>query len=159
MSFINLPNFSSERPIKVLVAVDVSGSFVVTSPEQLSQYKIYLSQIVENLSGKRAHVMALAWDTRIQCVMDYHEKNLVDLVDYIDHATQHGGRGTDLDAVFEYDSITGFDADFVIIFSDGQFSDYPLKMNAHRTILILIDSPYNSATYALPYPQLSVIKH
>ena len=89
MNSVNIPVSSSEKAIKVLVAVDVSGSFVVTSPEQLSQYKIYLSQIVENLSGKRAHVMALVWDTQIQCVMDYHEKNLVDLVDYIDHATQH----------------------------------------------------------------------
>ena len=122
MNSVNIPVSSSEKAIKVLVAVDVSGSFVVTSPEQLSQYKIYLSQIVENLSGKRAHVMALAWDTQIQCVMDYHEKNLVDLVDYIDHATQHWGRGTDLDAVFEYDSITGFDADFVIIFTDTPHS-------------------------------------
>lgn len=159
MSLINLPTLSSESPIKVLVAVDVSGSFVVTSPEQLSQYKIYLSQIVKNLSGKRAHVIALAWDTHVQCVMDYHEKNLVDLVDYIDYATQHGGGGTDLDIVFEYDSITGFDADFVIIFSDGHFDNNSLKLNAHRTILILIDSPYNAGTYAFPYPQLSVIKN
>jgi site-specific DNA-adenine methylase len=146
MKLANLPNLNIKPKMKILIALDVSGS-IMWNINFNKIYRYYLSQITEQIYNFDIEVKVISFDHSILNVKNYNFKNILELVDYNYHIKKTIGRGTDIKEIYKYNLNSNFNADKIIVMSDGYFYPYPSNEDFKNTHFVIISEEYNDPVF------------
>ncbi len=146
MKLANLPNLNIKPNMKILIALDVSGS-IMSNINFNKIYRYYLSQITEQIYNFDIEVKVLAFDHSILNIKNYNFKNILELVDYNYHIKKTIGRGTDIKEIYKYNLNSNFNADKIIVMSDGYFYPYSSNEDFKNTHFVIISEEYNDPVF------------
>lgn len=139
--FENLPAIQKDGPVKIIVGLDFSGS-IASDPFFRQMYRFYLSQLTGQLMYKDVVLKAFGWDTCLFKELSFDNKNILDLPLYSDHvfSSNYGRGGSNLEAVYEYNISSNFNADCIINLTDGAVN-YPEKImeDVNQNIIVVIN--------------------
>lgn len=137
MKLEDFPSLNVKPETKILIALDISSSVMCDINFQ-KIYRYYLSQITEQIYNTNSKVKVLAFDTKILKKRDYEYENILDLVDFHYHVKKIYGGGTDLEAVYKYNTESNFNADYIVIMTDGYLNVYDYKDKSENCHFVII---------------------
>lgn len=137
MKLEDFPALNLKPETKILIALDISSSVMCDIKFQ-KIYRYYLSQITEQIYNTNTKVKILAFDTEILKTRDYEYKNILDLVDFHYHVKKIYGGGTELDPVYKYNIESNFNADHIVIMTDGYLNVEDYKQHSDNTYFVII---------------------
>ncbi|MBX9837873.1 MAG: hypothetical protein K2X69_06105 [Silvanigrellaceae bacterium] len=137
MKLEDFPALNLKPETKILIALDISSSVMCDIKFQ-KIYRYYLSQITEQIYNTNTKVKILAFDTEILKTRDYEYKNILDLVDFHYHVKKIYGGGTELDPVYKYNTESNFNADHIVIMTDGYLNVEDYKQHSDNTYFVII---------------------
>lgn len=137
MKLEDFPSLNVKPETKILIALDISSSVMCDINFQ-KIYRYYLSQITEQIYNTNSKVKILAFDTEIFKIHDYEYKNILDLVDFHYHVKNIHGGGTALDPVYKYNTESKFNADHIVIMTDGYLNVEDYKQYSENSYFVII---------------------
>ena len=137
MKLEDFPSLNVKPETKILIALDISSSVMCDINFQ-KIYRYYLSQITEQIYNTNSKVKILAFDTEILKSRDYEYKNILDLVDFHYHVKKIYGGGTELDPVYKYNTESNFNADHIVIMTDGYLNVEDYKQYSENSYFVII---------------------
>ena len=148
MKLESLPSLNIKPDMKILIALDVSGS-IMANDNFNKIYRYYLSQITEQVYNLDIEVKVIAFDRSILAVKNYNYKNILELVDYNYHIKKIIGGGTDINEIYKYNLDSNFNADQIIVLSEGYFDTSDFSKEFTNTHFVIIVDEYSDSLFKI----------
>jgi predicted metal-dependent peptidase len=136
MKLEDFPKLNIKPNMKVLIGLDFSSSIHNDSKKI---YRYYLSQLTSQLCTTNSKVKVFSFDTELSTEKNYDFNNILDLVDYNYHALNVCNGGSSLEKLYQYDKESNFNADYIIVMTDGLL-DFKTTYNLDKSIFVIVDT-------------------
>ncbi len=131
-------NIIKPNQYKILVGFDFSGSI---DERHIDAYFFYLNSIYESLINRNDfQLKVLRWSSNIDCEIDYNCNNINSVCNYFENKSNSFG-GTVVENLYKRNIDSDFNADSIIVFTDGYANLDIIKENKEVTTLIIVDTP------------------